>query len=172
VIHVLDRKRFVQALGVAGLGLGLLAGAASAPAALAQESHSPGIERLLLHDEGDIDDLSEAEMKELLIQLLQERAEINLGDIGASDGNNERPHRSNNGDNESLRTEAYREFTQAFADELGIDDADAVDAAIRNAMMAVVDANTGLTRDSAEWQKALIAVAEVPIGPAYRGHGG
>ena len=172
MIHVLDRKRFVQTLGVAGIGLGLLAGAASAPSALAQESHAPGTERLLFHDEGDIDDLSEAEMKELLIQLLQERAEMNLGDIDANDLNNERPHRSNNGDYESLRTEAYREFTQALADELGIDDADAVDAAIRNAMIAMVNANDGLTREGAEEQKALIAVADVPIGPAYRGHGG
>jgi hypothetical protein len=38
--------------------------------------------------------------------------------------------------------------------------------------MAVVDANDGLTTEGAEQQKALIATAEVPIGPAYRGHGG
>jgi hypothetical protein len=71
-----------------------------------------------------------------------------------------------------MRVEAYNEFTQALADELGIDDPDEVDAAIRIAMMAVVDSNVGLTEDTAEWQKALIATADVPIGPAYRGHGG
>jgi len=38
--------------------------------------------------------------------------------------------------------------------------------------MAVVDSNIGLTKETAEVQKALIATADVPIGPAYRGHGG
>ena len=71
-----------------------------------------------------------------------------------------------------MRVEAYNEFTQALADELGIDDPDELDAAIRIAMMSVVDANVGLTKGEAERQKALIATADVPIGPAYRGHGG
>ena len=75
------------------------------------------------------------------------------------------------GDHEALRVEAYNEFMQALADELGIDDPDEVDAAIRIAMMSVVDANAGLTEGGAE-QKALIATADVPIGPAYRGEGG
>src|SRR3954453_8036191 len=51
VVHLLNRKRFVNTLGVAGLGLGLLAGAAGAPFVMAQENPSPGIDRPIFQHE-------------------------------------------------------------------------------------------------------------------------
>jgi hypothetical protein len=178
VIRTLNRKTVVQTLGVAGLGLGLLTSAVGAPSAMAQENQSQGIDRQLFQYEEGTLDLSDEELKQLLIQLLQERAQEKegalafQGDEDARDVVIARLQDGEHGDHEALRVEAYNEFTQALADELGIDDPDEVDAAIRIAMMAVVDSNDGLTEDTAEWQKALIATADVPIGPAYRGHGG
>ena len=178
MVQLLNRKRFVNTLGVAGLGLGLLASAVGVPLAMAQEHQSPGIDRQLFQYEEGALDLSDEELKQLLIQLLQERAQEKegvlafQGDEDARDIDVARLHGDERGDHEALRVEAYNEFTQALADELGIDDPDEVDAAIRSAMMAGVDANDGLTKDRAEEQKALIATADVPIGPAYRGHGG
>jgi hypothetical protein len=178
VVPLLNQKRFVNALGVAGLGLGLLGSAAGAPAVMAQANQSQGIDRQLFQYEEGTLDLSDEELKQLLIQLLQEK----VGDDGrvlASPGDEDggdvvirRLHAGESEDHEALRVEAYNEFTQALADELEIDDPDEVDAAIRIAMMAVVDSNVGLTKSGAEQQKALIAAADVPIGPAYRGHGG
>jgi hypothetical protein len=178
VVQLLNRKRFVNTLGVAGLGLGLLASAVGAPSAMAQENQSQGIDRQLFQYEEGTLDLSDEELKQLLIQLLQERAQEKEGggDEDARDVDNRRLQDGNDGmspaDIEEKRVEAYNEFTQALADELNIDDPNEVDAAIRLAMMSVVDSNVGLTEDTAEWQKALIATADVPIGPAYRGHGG
>lgn len=166
MVQLRKRKRFVNTLGVAGLGLGLLAGAAGAPLAMAQVKTSPGIDRQLFQHEEGTRDLSEEELKQLLIQLLQER--VQEGEEDTRDVVIVLPQ----GGGEALRVENYREFTQALADELGIDDPDEVDAAIRGAMMSQVDANTGLAKDERERQKALIATADVPIGPAYRGHGG
>jgi hypothetical protein len=182
VVQLLNRKRFVNTLGVTGLGLGLLAGAAGAPSTMAQENQSQGIDRQLFQYEEGTLDLSDEELKQLLIQLLQEK----VGEDGRvlafrrdEDGKdvvNRRLQDDLEGmsptEIEEKRIEAYNEFTQALADELGIDDPDEVDAAIRIAMMSVVDANVGLTKETAEAQKALIAAADVPIGPAYRGHGG
>jgi hypothetical protein len=178
VVQLRNRKRFVNTLGVAGLGLGLLASAVGAPSAMAHENQSQGIDRQLFQYEEGTLDLSDEELTQLLIQLLQERAqekEVALafqGDEDAKDVSIARQQRGEIGDHEALRVEAYNEFTQALADELGIDDPDEVDAAIRGAMMSVVDSNVGLTKETAEAQKVLIAAADVPIGPAYRGHGG
>jgi hypothetical protein len=185
VVPLLNRKRFVNTLGVAGLGLGLLASAVGAPSAMAQEKESQGVDRQLFQDEADVANLSDDEMKQLLIQLLQERAQEKEGALafqGDGDGKDvviahlqDGKERMSPADMEEKRVEAYNEFTQALADELNIDDPDQVDAAIRIAMMSVVDSDVGpgmLTKDTAEWQKALIATADVPIGPAYRGHGG
>jgi hypothetical protein len=178
VIHVFNRKRFVNTLGVAGFGLGLLASAVGAPSAMAQENQSQGIDRQLFQYEEGTLDLSDEELKQLLIQLLLERAQEKegalafQGDEDARDVVVARRQGGESGGHEALRVEAYNEFTQALADELGIDDPDELDAAIRTAMMAVVDSNEGLTKDTKEWQKALIATADAPIGPAYRGHGG
>jgi hypothetical protein len=172
VIQGLNRKRFVSTLGVAGLGLGLLAGAAGMPMARAQEPQSPVIERpLLQHEEGTLD-LSDEELHDLLIQLLQEREQAQAGTSTIPDGEDVPGMFLVRGDHEALRLEAYTAFTEALADELGIDDPGEVDAAIRAAMMANVDANTGLDKSGAEEQKALIEAAEAPIGPTYRGHGG
>jgi hypothetical protein len=66
-----------------------------------------------------------------------------------------------------MRTELYAEFTAALADELGIGDANEVDAAIRVAMMTVVDARVDdglLTVGQAEALKTLIATSDVPLG--------
>lgn len=66
------------------------------------------------------------------------------------------------------REELYAEFTAALADELGINDSDEVDAAIRVAMMTVVDARVDeglLTAGQAEALKVLIATSDVPLGP-------
>lgn len=172
MIQLLNRKHFVSTLGVAGLGLGLLAATAGVPLALAQEPQSPVLERSLFQHQESALDLSDEELRDLLIQLLQEREQAKTGAPafpGEGDGYDMLLVR---GDPEALRTEAYNEFTQALADELGIDDADKIDGAIRAAMMANVDANTGLSQRGAEEQKALIAAAEAPIGPTYRGHGG
>ena len=177
VIQVLDRKRFVNILGVAGLGLGLLASAVGASSAMAQENQSQGIDRQLFQYEEGTLDLSDEELQQLLIQLLLERAQEKEGAL-AFQGDDDardvvaRRQGGESGGHEALRVEVYNEFTQALADELGIDDPDELDAAIRIAMMAVVDSNEGLTKDTKEWQKALIATADAPIGPAYRGHGG
>lgn len=172
--RLLHHHRFVSTLGVAGLGLGLLASTAGVPLALAQEPRSPVLERPLFQYEGSTLDLSDEELHTLLLQLLQEReqaqapgstsarrADLDGVDIFLAEG-----------DHEHLRIEAYHAFTEALAVELGLDDADAADAAIRAAMMATVDANPGLSPRGAEAQKALIADAPVPIGPAYAGHGG
>jgi hypothetical protein len=178
VVHLFNRKRFANTLGVAGLGLGLLASAVGAPSAMAQENQWQGIDRQLFQYEEGTLDLSDEELKQLLIQLLLERAQEKEGAL-AFQGDEDtrdvvvaRRQGGESGGHEALRVEAYNEFTQALADELGIDDPDELDAAIRTAMMAVVDSNVGLTKDEAERQKALIATADVPIGPAYRGHGG
>jgi hypothetical protein len=67
------------------------------------------------------------------------------------------------------REELYAEFTAALADELGIGNSDEVDAAIRVAMMTVVDAHVDdglLTAGQAEALKTLIATSDVPLGPA------
>jgi hypothetical protein len=182
VVQLLDRKRFVNTLGVAGLGLGLLTSAVGAPSAMSQANQSQGIDRQLFQYEEGTLDLSDEELKQLLIQLLQERAQEQEGALafqGDEDARDVGIRRHQDGkegmspaDIEEKRVEAYNEFTQALADELGIDDPDEVDAAIRIAMMSVVDSNAGLTEDGAESLKALIATADVPIGPAYRGHGG
>ena len=69
---------------------------------------------------------------------------------------------------DEVRRELYAEFTAALADELGIDHSDDVDAAIRVAMMTVVDARVDdglLTAGQAEALKVLIATSDVPIGP-------
>ena len=172
MVQLLNRKRFVHTLGVAGLGLGLLASAVGAPAAMAQENQWHGIDRpLFQHEDGTLD-LSDEELRQLLIQLLQERAQEQEGAFQDDEDARDVVVALPPGRGEALRVEAYKEFTQALADELGIDDPDEVDAAIRAAMMSVVDANAGLTKDTAERLKALIAAADVPIGPAYRGAGG
>lgn len=166
-----NRKRFLKTLGVAGLGVGLLASTASVPLAVAQQQQAPVIEnKLPQHDEDDLD-LSDDELRDLLIQLLQEREQEQVGAVAFQSDENTRDFLVR-GDHEELRIGAYHEFTQSLADELGIADADTVDAAIRAAMMANVDANTGLSKAGAEEQKALIADAVAPIGPTYRGHGG
>jgi hypothetical protein len=182
VVRLLDRKRFVHTLGVAGLGLGLMASAVGASSVMSQANQSQGIDRQLFQYEEGTLDLSDEELKQLLIQLLQEKVGDDgsvlafRGDEHARDVVNRRRHDDMEGmspaEFEEKRVEAYNEFTQALADELGIDDPDEVDAAIRSAMMSVVDSNAGLTEDGAESLKALIASADVPIGPAYRGHGG
>lgn len=131
MVQLLDRKRFVNTLGAAGLGLGLLVGAGGAPSGMALEKEGA------LACQGD-------DARDVLVA----------------------------GDQEALRVKAYNGFTRALADELGIDDPNEIDAAIRAAMMAEVDANARLSRDGAEQQKALIAAAAAPVGPAYRGFGG
>ena len=175
MVQLLDRKRFVNTLGVAGLGLGLLVGA---PLVMAQENQSQGIDhQLFQYEEGTLD-LSDEELKQLLIQLLRERAQETddvLAFRGDEDGKDviiAHPQRGESGSHENLRVEVYNEFTQALADELGIADPDEVDAAIRSAMMAGVDANDGLSKEGAEELKALIAAADAPIGPTIRGWGG
>ena len=67
-----------------------------------------------------------------------------------------------------MREELYAEFTAALADELGIGNADEVDAAIRVAMMTVVDARVDdgfFSVGQAEALKTLIATSDVPLGP-------
>jgi hypothetical protein len=110
----------------------------------------------------------------LLLEREQETDDV-LAFRGDEDGKDiiiGHPQRGERGSHENLRVEVYNEFTQALADELGIADPDEVDAAIRSAMMAGVDANDGLSKEGAEELKALIAAADAPIGPTIRGWGG
>lgn len=75
------------------------------------------------------------------------------------------------------RAELYGEFTAALAAELGSASADEVDAAIRAAMMTVIDnqvSDDGLTAGQAEAMKLLVASSEAPLGPGpffMGGHG-
>ena len=67
-----------------------------------------------------------------------------------------------------MRAELYAEFTAALADELGIGSADEVDAAIRVAMMSLVDTRVDdglLTAGQGEALKVLIATSDAPLGP-------
>ena len=75
----------------------------------------------------------------------------------------------------------YSDFTASLADQLKGANADEVDAAIRKAMMAVVDSRQGdggLTYGQAEALKVLVATTDVPVGPGPIGmalfgfHGG
>lgn len=171
-MQVFNRKHFVSTLGVAGLGLGLLTGTAGVPLVRAQEPQAPAIERPLFQQKEGTLGLSDEELHDLLIQLLQEREQATADALASPGDENGTDLVIVRGDHEALRVEAYHEFTQALADELGIHDPEEIDAAIRAAMMATVDANTGLSKSGREEQKALIAEAEAPIGPTYRGHGG
>lgn len=76
---------------------------------------------------------------------------------------------------ETMRQELYKEFTQALATELKISNADEVDAAIRKAIMSVIDAHVSdstLTQGQAEALKTIVATAEAPIAPGFFGPGG
>ena len=71
-----------------------------------------------------------------------------------------------------MRQELYASFTAALADELGVGSADEVDAAIRIAMMSVIDSQVDegfLTFGQAEALKSLVATADVPLGPGFGG---
>ena len=183
-MRYLNRKSLVHSLGVAGVGLGLVTSAIGAPAAMAQEKDSPGVALQLLQDGGSGPTLSDDELKQLLIQLLQEKVGTPAPQGSAesvpalNDDENGRDiiiRRQQDGkemsgpaDFEEKRVEAYNEFTQALADELGIKDPDKVDAAIRIAMMSVVDSHVGdgmLTKGQAEAVKMLIATSDVPLPP-------
>ena len=122
MVRLLDRKRFVHMLGVAGLGLGLLASTTGAPSAMAQENQPPGIDRQPFQYEEDFLDLSDEELKQLLIQLLREK----VGEDGpvpafqdAEDGKDVVILRLQDGGDgltpaviEENRIEAYHEFTR------------------------------------------------------------
>ncbi len=75
------------------------------------------------------------------------------------------------------RAELYNEFTAALAAELGNASADDIDAAIRKAMMKVIDDQVsadGLTKGQAEALKLLVATSDAPLGPGpmfMGGHG-
>jgi hypothetical protein len=69
---------------------------------------------------------------------------------------------------DEMREELYAEFTAALADELSVGNSDEVDAAIRVAMMSVVDDRVDeglLTVGQAEALKLLIATSDAPLGP-------
>jgi hypothetical protein len=192
VIRTLNRKSLVHTLGVAGLGLGLLTNVVGAPSAMAQEKDSQGVVLQLLQDGKGGSSLSDDELKQLLIQLLQEKEGTPApqgdketvpalqGDKGARDVIVQRlqdtkgeGEQGGPADFEEKRVAAYNEFVQALADQLSIDDPDQVDAAIRIAMMSVVDSHVGdgmLTKGKAEALKALIATADVPF-PMLGGFG-
>jgi hypothetical protein len=66
-----------------------------------------------------------------------------------------------------MRQQLYADFTAALAAELGVASGDEVDAAIRQAMMTVVDqqeADGVLTFGQADAIKTLIATSDVPLG--------
>jgi hypothetical protein len=78
------------------------------------------------------------------------------------------------GEWEAKRTEMYADFTAALATELGNTTADDVDAAIRKAIMSLIDAHvsdTELTKGQAEALKVIVATTDVPIVPGFMGMG-
>ena len=78
------------------------------------------------------------------------------------------------GDWEDMRTQMYGDFTAALATELGSTTADDVDAAIRKAIMSLIDAHVSdeeLTKGQAEALKVIVATTDVPIMPAFMGMG-
>ena len=78
------------------------------------------------------------------------------------------------GDWEGMRTQVYADFTEALATELGNTSADDVDAAIRKAIMSLIDAHvsdTELTTGQAEALKVIVATTDVPIMPGFMGMG-
>lgn len=75
---------------------------------------------------------------------------------------------------EDKRTEVYADFTEALATELGGTTADDVDAAIRKAIMSLIDAHASedeLTKGQAEALKVIVATTDVPIMPGFMGMG-
>jgi hypothetical protein len=75
---------------------------------------------------------------------------------------------------EDKRTEMYAAFTEALATELGDTTADDVDAAIRKAIMSLIDAHVSddeLTRGQAEALKVIVATTDAPIMPGFMGMG-
>lgn len=75
---------------------------------------------------------------------------------------------------EAKRVEMYAAFTAALATELGDTTADEVDAAIRTAIMSLIDAEIsedGLTAGKAEALKVIVATTDVPIAPGFIGMG-
>src|SRR5690242_5720796 len=78
------------------------------------------------------------------------------------------------GDWEDMRSEMYADFTEALATELGNTTADDVDAAIRKAIMSLIDAHVSddeLTKGQAEALKVIVATTDVPIMPGFMGMG-
>lgn len=178
----LSRKSFVNLLGVTGLGVGLMAGTIGAPSAMAQEEDPKDVLIQLLQDSGSDSALQDEELQTVLITLLQdEGGTVDLtGDAPLPDG---AVTLIKGGEGEISiskpamlavdKAELYAEFTSALADELGIANADEVDAAIRIAMMSVIDARVDdgiLTAGKAEALKFLIATSDVPL-PAMGGFG-
>jgi hypothetical protein len=75
---------------------------------------------------------------------------------------------------EGKRGEVYAAFTEALATELGNTTADDVDAAIRKAIMSLIDAHVSedeLTKGQAEALKVIVATTDVPIMPGFMGMG-
>lgn len=76
------------------------------------------------------------------------------------------------------RAELYKAFTTALASEIGGGaTSDTVDAAVRKAVMTVIDeqiSDEGLTSGQAEALKVLVATSDAPIGPTmlFMGHPG
>lgn len=187
----LNRKSFVTTLGAAGLGLGLAVGAVGAPPTAMAQDNGTEDGPVLFQDGESVDGLQDGELKDILIALLQEEAGATaVADDGEvkdvvfqrlqDDGEKVLIQGPGEFDPAALgekRAELYAEFTQALADELGISDADQVDAAIRIAMMSVVDARVDeglLTEGKAEALKFLIATSDVPVPAMGMGghHGG
>ena len=75
---------------------------------------------------------------------------------------------------EGMRSGMYADFTEALATELGDTTADDVDAAIRKAIMSLIDAHVSedeLTKGQAEALKVIVATTDVPIMPGFMGMG-
>ena len=136
----LGRKAFVTTLGAAGLGLGITA--TGARAALAQEELSPPT---CPHD---------AHMA-MPMPMPMPMAMCD-GTMPMDDAHLQ------------LRTAFYTAFTAALAEAWGGTSGDEVDAAIRQAMMSLIDARQSdafLTYGQAEALKILIATTDAPLCP-------
>jgi hypothetical protein len=78
------------------------------------------------------------------------------------------------GTREDAHVELYAAFTEALAAELGDTTADEVDAAIRKAIMSLIDTHVseaGLTSGQAEALKVIVATTDTPILPGFMGMG-
>ena len=152
----LNRKAFVTTIGAAGLGLGLTAAGGGPGAALAQAQTTPAADSDTEHGPGPLDERLQLRGQfytDFTAALADALQGMSQGGMQPGQGGQGGMQRGMQGGNMPA----------------GVD---VVDAAIRNAIMAVIDAwhsNGRMTYGQAEALKTLIATSPAPIGPGPLG---